>query len=174
MHLDRADVILQRALDHGLELLGPLLADLAALGAGLLGRQVLLGNGAEGMVEDRDVALKTDPDFDLLFVGEVARDADIAGLERDRLIAVGLRELDAAVPVAMAHVGSGEEDKAGLDFFLVGHERHGKTLTLCRFRADRGAKSLIRRGWAGAVREKYNQNVQKKKEINKYLSSRRR
>jgi hypothetical protein len=29
-------------------------------------------------------------------------------------------------------------------------------LVLCRFRAGRGAKSLIRRGCAGVVSEKYN------------------
>ena len=125
MHLHRANIVLQRALDHGLELLGAILADLAASGARLLGRQVLLRHGAERMVEDRNVMLEHGPDLDLLLVGEVARHADVAGLERDRLVAVGLRQLDAAVPVAMVHVGPAEDDKAGFNLFLVGYERHG-------------------------------------------------
>lgn len=127
MYLDRADIVLKGALDHGLELLRAFLADLAALGARLLGGQVLLRHGAEGVVEYRDVMLEHGPNLDLLLTGEVARCANVAGLERDRLVAVCLGQFDAAVPVAMVHIGPAEDDEAGLDLFLVGHERHDAT-----------------------------------------------
>ena len=125
MHLDGTDIALQRALQDGLQFLWPLLADLAALGPRLLRGQVLLRHGAEGVVEDRDVMLEHGSDFDLLLPGEVPGHADVGGLEGDRLVTVCLRQLDAAVPVAMVHVGPAEDNEAGLDLFLVDHERHG-------------------------------------------------
>jgi hypothetical protein len=68
--------------------------------------------------------LETEPNVGVIVEGPFPRSLDVRGLEGIELIAVGLGELDAAIPVAVFHIGSAENDKAGFKLFLVDDERH--------------------------------------------------
>jgi hypothetical protein len=73
----------------------------------------------------------------VLVEGLLAGRIDVSGLEGDRLVAVILGQLDAAVEIAMVHVRAPEDDEARLEHFLVGHKRHDKPRTVqipCRSR----------------------------------------
>ena len=90
----------------------------------LLQLNILLGDFAEGAVEDRNVMFDAEAQVRVVIVGAVARVPDIRGLERDRLVPIGLGELDAAVPVAMLDVAAPEDHEAGFEFFLVRQKCH--------------------------------------------------
>ena len=122
--LDGTDIIFQGAFKHRLELLWALGADLPAPGPRLLGRQVFLGHSAEGMVEHRHVVLEAEAHVSVLVEGALTGRLLIRRLQRDRLVAVGLRQLHAAVPVAVLYVGTPEDDESRLQLFLVVDKRH--------------------------------------------------
>jgi hypothetical protein len=77
--------------------------------------------------------LQAKADIGVRVIGLVARFALVGSLERDRFVAIGLRQLDAAIPSAVRHVGAAENDEAGLELLLVGDKGHGYAPCLCSF-----------------------------------------
>jgi hypothetical protein len=56
--------------------------------------------------------------------GAVPRLMKIGRFKGNRFIAVCLRQLDAAIPVLMLYIAPAEDDKAGLEVFLIYDECH--------------------------------------------------
>ncbi len=156
--LCRADIGIELGLDDRLDLLDAQLGDFAHGRAAFLGGDILRRHLAEGAVEHGDVAFQANLHLDVLSISLLPRRRDVGGLEGDRLVTVLLGELDPAVPVAMRDVGPAEDHQAGFQFLFVCDECHDR-LILCRFRAGRGAKSLIRRGCAELVKDNLAKNV---------------
>ena len=69
--------------------------------------------------------LDTKPDISIDVKGFVSCLLKINGLEGNRLVAVSLGELDAAIEVLMIYIAPAEDNEAGLEFFLIGDEGHG-------------------------------------------------
>jgi hypothetical protein len=85
MDLGRADIRIEARLDDGLAFAPAGVRDLAGRRAPLLLLNILLGDFAEGAVEDRNVMFDAEAQIRVVIVGAVARGRDIRGLERDRL-----------------------------------------------------------------------------------------
>jgi hypothetical protein len=62
--------------------------------------------------------LDAEPNVGILVEGPLAGGADVGCFERNRLVAVGLRHLHAAIPHLMIHVAAPEENKARLQLPL--------------------------------------------------------
>ena len=77
--------------------------------------------------------LDAKPDVGILVKGAFTSRADIGRLERNRLIAVGLRHLHAAIPHPVRHVAAPEENQAGFQFLFLGKKRH--VASCCLFRS---------------------------------------
>ena len=93
--------------------------DLACLYALLLEVGEVFGDLAEGAIEDWHFVLYAEAHVRVLVVGTVARCVDVGGFEGNRLVAVGLGNLDPAVPVAVFHVRAAEDDEARLEFLCI-------------------------------------------------------
>jgi hypothetical protein len=90
----------------------------------------------------------------VLVEGPLAGRTDVGCFERNRLIAVGLRHLHAAIPHAMIHVAAPEENQAGFQLLFLGNKRRVASCgysILCSFRVDPSCKPLILRGCADFV-----------------------
>jgi hypothetical protein len=106
---------------------------------------------AEGAVEYGNIMLDAEPHICVLIEGAFPRRFFIRGFKRNRLIAVGLRHLHAAIPHAMLHIAAPEDDEARLQLLFFGDKRHVRLPVLCRFRADFSRKSLNPRSCAELV-----------------------
>ena len=62
--------------------------------------------------------------------GALARHIYVSRFEGNRLVAIGLGDLHAAIPHPMIHVATPEENQAWLEFRFVGDECH---IRLCLF-----------------------------------------
>ena len=124
LDLGVSDIALQVPFDDAAHRRRPALTDLARRGLLLLELGVFLADLGEGAVEDGQVFLKRELDPVVLLEGGLPRGVPVAGLQGNRLVAVLLGKLDAAVPVVVLHVGPAENDQAGFQLFLVGNERH--------------------------------------------------
>src|SRR5579862_4954493 len=136
--LRRADIGAEHAIDHRAHAPDARESDLAALGTLLLLGEIFLADLAERPVEHRHVVLDERVHLPVLLIGAAARIGAVGGLEGDRLVAVLLRHLHPAIPVVMRHVGAAENDQAGLELFLIGHECHRLLPSVqipCRFPA---------------------------------------
>src|ERR1700692_1646190 len=98
--------------------------DLSCLDALLLKVEIFFCNLAEGPIEDRHIVLDAETDIDVLIVGPLFRGVDVRGFKGNRFISILLVKLDASVPVAVLHVRTPEDDKAGLKLVNVGEEGH--------------------------------------------------
>ena len=99
--------------------------------------------------------LQAKPDVRVLVEGAFPRHLDVGRFERNRLVAVGFGYFHAAIPHAMIHVATPEENQTRLEFRFVGDECHIRLYlfgcVLCRFRVDFSGKSLTLRICAGLV-----------------------
>jgi LDH2 family malate/lactate/ureidoglycolate dehydrogenase len=93
----QARACIECALNNSLEFLGPGCADLAALRPRLLRGQVLLGHVAERTVEHRHVMLDAETHIGVMIERALARGIDVVRLKGIGLVAVGLRQFDAAI-----------------------------------------------------------------------------
>jgi hypothetical protein len=75
---------------------------------------VVLGDLAEGAIENRHLVLDTKPQVRVLVEGPLAGGVDVGRLQGNRLVAVLLGELDPEVLVLVFHVGAPEDDQSGL------------------------------------------------------------
>jgi len=135
MHLRRAHIVIERPLDDGAQFLGAFGAYLAALRPCDLRGQILPCHVNEGTVEYWHVVLEAETNVGVIVEGPVLGGLYVRGLEGIGLVAVGLGELDAAIPVAMPYVGSTEDNKAGFKLLFVDNERHSRLASvqfLCR------------------------------------------
>jgi hypothetical protein len=71
----------------------------------------LFGHLGEGFIEDRNLVFEAEAHFGVLIERLVPRIVEIGGFERDRLVAILLGELDAAVPVTMLYVAAPDVGK---------------------------------------------------------------
>ena len=131
MNLCRADIKIEARPDDRFAFAPAGVGHLAGRRAPLLQLDILLGDLAEGPVEDRNIMLEAEAQIRVMVVGAVARRRDVGGLQRERLVTIALGDLDAAIPVAMPDVGAPEDHEARFEFFLVREKRHGG-LPLCR------------------------------------------
>jgi hypothetical protein len=113
---------------------------------------VVLGDLAEGPIEDRNLVLDPEPEIGVLVEGPLARRVDVGCFQGNRLVAVRVGELDPAVPIPVLYVRAAEDDKAGLEFLGIDKEGHGGTI-LCRICVFSAAKRLISLIWVGVVHE---------------------
>lgn len=86
--------------------------------------------------------LEPEAHIGVLVKGTILGVIDVRGLERNRLIAVSLGQLDPAVPVAVLDVGSAENDEAGFKLLSIENEGH-ENLNLCRFCVEKNFKPLL-------------------------------
>src|ERR1035441_4065229 len=77
--------------------------------------------------------LDAKPDVGILVKGAFTSRAYIGRLERNRLIAVSLRHLHAAIPHPVPHVAAPEENQARFQFLFLGKKRH--VASCCLFRS---------------------------------------
>src|SRR4029077_9790584 len=131
MYLRRADIKIETRPDDRFAFAPAGVRHLAGRGAPFLLLDILLGNLAEGAVEDRHVMLEAEADIRVMIVGAVTGGGEVRGLQRKRLVKVAFRDLDAAIPVAMLDVSPSEDDQAGFEFFIVRDESHA-LLPVCR------------------------------------------
>src|ERR1700679_443698 len=68
----------------------------------------------------------------VLIEGAFPRRFFIRCFKRNRLVAVGLRHLHAAIPHAMIHVAAPEENQAGFQLLFLGNKRHVASCVLFR------------------------------------------
>jgi hypothetical protein len=80
----------------------------------LLRQQILSRHLAEGAIEHGNVMLNAESNVCVLVEGPLAGRADVGCFKRNRLIAVGLRHLHAAIPHPMIHVATPEDNQARL------------------------------------------------------------
>ena len=131
--LDGTDVAVKLGLDDGFDYLPSVLRDLPGLDAFLLKVRVVLGDLAEGPIEDRNLVLDAEAEIGVLVEGPLARRVDVGRLQGDRLVTVVMGELDPAVPIAVLHVRAAEDDKSGLEFLRVDKEGHGSAVCCVEF-----------------------------------------
>jgi hypothetical protein len=123
--LDRTDVEVELSVADGNDRLPVVLGDLADFRPLLRLRQEILGDGAEGPVEDRHVVLDAETEVGVLIERALIGGIDIGGLKAECLVTIRLRLLDAAVPVAVLDVAAPKDDQARLELLGVENEGHG-------------------------------------------------
>src|ERR1019366_8476751 len=124
IYLYGTDIAVELRPDDGFDVLPSGWGDLSGLGALLLEINEVLGDLAEGAIEDRNVVLDAKAEIRVLIEGPLARGIDVGGLQANRLVAVRIRQLDPAIPIPVFHVGLSEDDEAGLEFLSVEEECH--------------------------------------------------
>lgn len=117
MDLCRTDVTIERSFNDRTQFLGARDTDLSTLGSSLLRQDILPRYLAKRVIEDGNVMLDTEANVSILIKGSLLRYAQIGGLERDRLVAICLRHLQAAIPHAMVDVAAPEDDQTRFELF---------------------------------------------------------
>lgn len=84
----------------------------------------LLRHLGERLVENRDAVFDAEIDLGIVRERLLPRLVEVRCLQGDRLVAVRVGELDAAIPALVPHVGSAEDDEAALQLFGVDLEPH--------------------------------------------------
>jgi hypothetical protein len=88
---------------------------------------------AEGAIEHGNIMLDAKPDVCVLVEGAFPRRAYIGRFQRNSLVAVGLRQLHAAIPHPVPHVATPEENQARLQLLFLGNKRHVASLLFIPF-----------------------------------------
>jgi hypothetical protein len=80
-------------------------------------------------VEHRHVMFEPESHVGVTFDGLIPRDLTMRGFERKDLVAIRRGDFDAAIPVAMLHVGAAKDDEAALNLVDVLQEAHVRRLS---------------------------------------------
>lgn len=122
--LDRADVAIELGVDDRVHHLPTMVGDFADKGPLLLEGGVVLGDLAEGPIENRHIMFDAEAKIRIVGEGPLTGRFDVGRFQRHRLVPVGLRQLDPAVPIAVLHVGSPEENEPAFQFLSIDKESH--------------------------------------------------
>ena len=123
--LRRTDITVELSADDGVDDLPALELYLSRLDTILLKIDEVFRDLAKGAIKNRHLMLDAEAHIGVLVEGLVLCRIDVGGLKGNRLVTVCLGELHPAVPVAMLHVSTAEDDEAGLEFLGIGQEAHG-------------------------------------------------
>jgi len=150
--LDTADIAIELRSNVRVHDSPAMHADFAGLGALLLEGREVFSDLAEWSVENRDAMFEPKPNIRVVLESTLAGEIEVGRLEGDGFVSVFGGELDPAIPIAVAHVGTAEDGEARLKLFDVDEEGHGEAF-LCRFCAGESANLLkiriLCRGCAG-------------------------
>ena len=123
-NLDRADIRVELRLDYRPDYPDAVGGDLSRFHAPLLKLNILLGDLAEGVIENGDIVLDAKAHIGVLVEGPLSCRVNVGGFQGNRLVAVLFGEPDPAIPIAVLHIRPAEDHQAGLEFLGIDKEGH--------------------------------------------------